>query len=90
MVPYKMLKLAQKHLEYVPLVLLGIFLASESEMDKKTLSTMWNLLLSFTILVIIYVAVSVLKCKKTITLALAVIIWIFFIYLKRCIMPENA
>jgi hypothetical protein len=73
--------------EFLPLILIGIMLATDDQFDEKLLSSGIKILFIFSIIVILYVCCSVMGFNRKITFVVMAVLWVSLILVKRRILP---
>ena len=82
----------RKTMEYVPLaILLTLMFVAEAEMDQDLVRKSWNLVLTFMLLILIYILMVVFKIRnKPILMVIVIVLWVIFIYIKNCVFTDNS
>ena len=81
----------KKTMEYIPLtILFTLMFVAETEIDHNIIRSSWNIVLTFILLILIYVMMIVFKIKnKPIIMVTVVVIWAIFIYIKNCVFIDK-
>ena len=84
-----MLKHLSKFSEYIPILLLGLYFVSESDLKnhiKK--NSIINIIIYIISLIVLYILLSHfnISCKQAI--GISILVWAFLKILKKCIQPN--
>lgn len=86
-----MFEIFQKYksiLDYLPLVLVTVLFATESELEKHALNTSCQIATTIITLTIFYILVIQYKNDKIIALLVSLVIWFILIYIKKKYVPN--
>jgi hypothetical protein len=75
--------------EFLPLVLIGVMLATDDKFDETLLASGIKMLFVLLLVVILYVCCSVMGFNRKITFVIVAMLWIALIFVKRRILPPT-
>lgn len=85
---YESFKKYKAILDYLPLLLVGLFFVAEHELEKHAIHTSCQIMATAVVMIIFYLFMIRFKCSRYVALFLAGIIWIIFIYIKKTYLPK--
>lgn len=93
---YKMIEIFRKkwlqytgYTEFLPLVLIGIMLATDDKFDETLLAVGMKMLIILVIVVLLYVCCSVMGFNRKVTFVAVAFLWILLIVAKRHILSPS-
>jgi len=75
--------------EYIPFILVTLLFVAEAEVGNRMMGMTWNIVLTMSILVLMYVLLVFAKLPKIAVIIVACILWVGFIFVKRIIFAQS-
>jgi len=72
--------------DYVPFMLVTLMFVAEAEMGNHLAKTGWKVGLTMLIIVLLYICIVVFKLQRAVVFIIAAVLWVIFIYVKRCLL----
>lgn len=77
-----------RYLEYVPLVIIGLLLVAEHELEKRALHLSFQIVITSVIYIVFFLLVLRYGHSKILAVVVCGLLWVSLVHLKNCLIPS--
>ena len=80
---FKIFNKYKKYMEYLPLMLVGIYFVAEAEMEKHAVNTSCQLIITLITVIIFFLLLFKFRQHKIVALLVASALWVILVFAKN-------